>query len=103
MNATEQRTHRTVTQSLDERLAVVESLTEQLLRNDVALANAIESLRKHLDLVLSSYRDEHHARLDKQDQILDVQISYIQKEWTNFLDCHQHTFWQRLRWLLVGR
>lgn len=100
MNATEQRTHRTVTQSLDERLAVVESLTDQLLRNDVALANAIESLRKHLDLVLGSYRDEQRAYVDGADRHLQRELNSLFREtlaWT------RGTFWLRLRWLLVGR
>lgn len=119
MNAVEQRTHRTVTQSLDERLAVVESLTEQLLRNDSALAHASGSLHERIsgldasvgalipalgsEGALAQAHGALSARLDEAHQRIDF-IGSLLDETHRRLAAHESlTVWQRLRWLWVGR
>lgn len=49
MNATEQRTHRTVTQDLDARLRVVETLLEQVTRNCDILYRQMVAFRAQVE------------------------------------------------------
>lgn len=106
MNAVAQRAHRTVTQSLDERLAVVESLTEQLLRNDSALANASVAQERRTDVLMTDGQETVvalGARLDEAHRRIDVVGGLLDETHRRFSTHERLTFWGRLRWLLVGR
>lgn len=99
MNATEQRTHRTVTLALDERLGNVETVVTGLanyvekVRDDGRAALGIEKTdRLALALEQRGYVDTEDRQLRESIQRLQVRTVLLS----------QSTFWQRLLWLFRG-
>ena len=91
MNATEQRTHRTVTASLDSRLSDVEVVTDRTARNLDVLRHEVIELATHVDRA-------HIALTARDDRLLD-DLRVAQVPFNAFV---LQSFWQRLRWLVRG-
>ncbi len=81
MNGTEQRQHRSVTDGLAARLDEVEAALERL-------HDAIGAERTHR----LKMADEQHAYVDRADLTLEAMIGAVR----------DRSFWERLRWLLLG-
>lgn len=64
MNATEQRTHRTVTQDLDGRLRVVETLLEQVTRNCDILYRQMVAFRAQVEPLLRPHLHDVDRTID---------------------------------------
>jgi len=89
MNATEQRTHRTVTQSLESRIGALETVVAQHGINDEWLKAAIGEERTHR-LKLAN---EQRSYVDGEDRKISQALN-------------QHcgmSLLARLRWLFLGR
>lgn len=82
MNAAQQRTHRTVTDELRERIEVLELCVERLSKNEAWL---------------KSESDRHSHEIARLDAQLG-NVSGYQNQFVNF-----QTWRQRARWILTGR
>lgn len=121
MNAEAQRTHRTVTQSLDQRLGTVETLVEQLIAQDEGLRAAGRELSGRTDERLHELQAIARidgGRLNRLVEAVETLRSDDLKTHDNLwldhvalsqrlkvVEAHdvQHlTFWSRLRWLVTG-
>ena len=93
MNATEQRTHRTVTTELraqlEEVAVVLEALDARITQSGNAILAALADERR----VRLGQAEDHRAALDRALTELHQQIAALQdRDWRG-----------RLRWLFVGR
>jgi hypothetical protein len=105
MNADEQRTHRTVTQTLGARLDDVEVVTERNSRNGEALYAGHESNAQQIALLmdrvqaLSEQQDALRREFDYYARERGAQIEELQRVLRSHL---RASFWHRLRWLVTG-
>ena len=95
MNAAEQRAHRTVTQSLEQRIETLEALLLQVSKNCDWLKAQYESLRTYADVV-SGEVERAKQRVEVAHKLSSAGMEAIVK--------HEYmTISARLRWLLLGR
>ena len=100
MNGLEQRRHGSVTERLSDRLDDLEPIVERLLANEAKLiADSVrhrDDWRAHdtrfmaVDAAIHQLRTQHRV-CNAEDRLASLEI---------FRTCG--TFWQRLRWLVVG-
>jgi hypothetical protein len=95
MNTAEQKSHRTVTQSLDKRLSDVEQVTTRLMHNGDALYLGSEGLTRRV------------AELEDRMLMQDEEIAALRKNLSvsdhDGIAFRTRSLWQRIVWLATGR
>lgn len=88
MNATAQRTHRTVTESLAARIETLETLTEQLAKNGDILHRQLRALQQqhvealeHANQIAAQIRDFH-----EQHDVSERRLTHLERP---------RSFWNR--------
>ncbi len=106
MNATEQHTHRTVTQELNYRISALEPIVVAI---DERVTQAYAEFDRRLrDEFLLLNEQRHHSDTADHDLRSDCADRWAMTTETHMmlfrrLKCFElMTFWQRFRWLLTG-
>lgn len=95
MNATEQRSHKRATDSLDQRLSDVETVVDRLMKNSEWLHRELTQLQLDFALV----RDRFQPLVDEL-HVAERSHSDTHRAFAGFCD---RGFSARWRWLLRGR
>ncbi len=110
MNAVEQKTHRTVTKDLSERLDAVEAVTAEI---DVRLVGGFNSLDRRINEERTdrlALAQEQRGYVDGEDRKLrttcqerwDATTQTMRRVSIDLAAFEHLTLWGRLRWLLTG-
>lgn len=95
MNAVEQRTHRTVTQSLEQRIETLETIAAQLGMN-------CEWLKQQQDVLKGRY-GHVIEKLGTLEQELNAAKANSKAAWECIARFEYMPFTARFRWLFLGR
>ncbi len=96
MNPTDQRTHRTVTQQLEQRL---DGLEDHLLQSVTAMYDRVNRDRSQLEQTLREVRNDQILLRAEVGQIED-DLDELDRGVHHFL---QRSCWGRVRWIVTGR
>ena len=96
MNPVEQRQRFTAVQRVEQQVADLQTLFEQLVEEGIKLETDVRTLATHTQTALDATADYLDRSVGQLHDDGDKQLRY------DFWQFRGRTFWQRLRWIVMG-